>query len=415
MRAGVELSNGEARWLAIGGQGLGAPRRADGATPAGTAQLRALLDTVGTLQLDAVNVVERTQFIVPFSRIGPYDRAKVRALTGPGQPWFEYWGHAASLLPIEQYPLFRSRMDQWRQDLVVGPVVRQRRQDWRRDHADYLKAVLRDVTERGPLTASQLADPRRRPGEWWERRSDGRRALEFLFGDGLLSAWRSASFERVYDLTERVIAPAVLARPVPPIEEAQRELLMVAARCLGVATIGDLSDYYFFRPGATKLRVAELVEDGRLLPVTVERWDRPAFAPVTARPRAPRRQHATLLSPFDSLIWSRDRTERLFDFHYRIGIYVPEGKRTHGYYVMPLLLHDALVARFDLKADRQTATLRVHGSYREPGASPTEVAEAGADELERFRRWLGLERITVGPRGNLAGSLRRAVAGTVAV
>jgi hypothetical protein len=412
MRAGTQLSNREARWLAIGAQGLGSPRRAEGAKPAGAAQLRRLLDAVGTIQLDAVNVVERTQFIVPFSRVGPYDRTQVRALTGPGQPWFEYWGHAASLLPVELYPLFRSRMDRWRQDLIDSPVQQQRRRDWRREHADYLTAVLGDVTERGPLTASQLADPRRRPGEWWERRSDGRRALEVLFGDGRLAAWRSASFERVYDLTERVIPAAILARPFPPIEEAQRQLLVIAARCLGVATVGDLGDYFWLKPGPAKLRVAELVEDGRLLPVTVEGWDRPAYALATARPRPPRRHHGTLLSPFDSLIWTRDRTERLFDFHYRIEIYVPEGQRTHGYYVMPLLLHDALVARFDLKADRQTSTLRVNGSYREPGVIPGEVADAAALELERFRRWLGLGRINVGPRGNLAAALRRAVAHT---
>jgi uncharacterized protein YcaQ len=404
------LSNQEARWLAIAAQGLGTPRRTDGTRRPGATQLGRLLDRVGTIQLDAVNVLERTQFLVPFSRIGDYDRAAMRALTGPGGRWFEYWGHAASVLPLELYPLFRWRMDRWRHDLVDSPVVQQRRRDWRKEHARYLNDVLRDVTERGPMTASQLADPRRRPGEWWERRSDGRRALELLFGGGQLAAWRSPTFERVYDLTERVIAPAVLARPEPPAEEAQRELLVIAARCMGVATAGDLADYFWIRPGPAKLRVAELVEEGRLLPVSVEGWNRPAYASAEARPREPRRHHGTLLSPFDSLIWTRDRTQRLFDFHYRIEIYVPEPQRRHGYYVMPLLLDDALVARVDLKADRQASTLRVSGSYLEPGAPRGPVAEAGATELDSLRRWLGLDHLAVSARGNLAPALRRALA-----
>jgi uncharacterized protein YcaQ len=408
MHPAEQLSNREARRLAIAAQGLAAPRSSNAKSP-GTAQLRRLLDQVGTIQLDAVNVVARTQFIVPFSRLGGYDPARLIGLTGPGAPWFEYWGHAASLMPTEAYPLFRWRMERWRDDQVDSPAAGARRRAWREANADYLAAVLADVTERGPLAASQLADPRRRAGEWWARRSDGRRALEFLFGDGDLAAWRTPNFERVYDLTERVIPSDVLGRPVPTAEDAQRELIAMAARCMGLATVADLADYFWIRPDPAGQRVAELVEAGRLTPLTVEGWRDPAFAESGTQPRAPRRQHATLLSPFDSLIWNRDRTMRLFGFHYRIEIYVPEHLRTHGYYVLPLLLGDALVARFGLKADRKAGTLRVTGSYLEPEA-PASVPEAAAAELAALGRWLGLEHIAVEPRGDLAPALRRAVA-----
>ena len=403
------LSNREARWLAVAAQGLGAPRPAAGTARSGPPRLRRVMGQVGTVQLDAVNVLERTQYLVPFSRIGAYDRAAFDRLTGPGGPWFEYWGHAASLLPVELYPLFRWRMDGWRNDLDDGYRAQERRRQWRRSHADYLARVLDEVTERGPLPASKLADPRRRDGEWWDRRSDGRRALELLFEDGVLAAWRTPNFERVYDLAERVIPASVIGRPPPAPEEAQRALIEVAARCLGVATVADLADYFWIRPGPARLRVDELVEDGRLVPVAVEGWTRTAYCVPQAKPRRPRRQHGTLLSPFDSLIWNRPRTERLFGFHYRLGIYVPGHLRTHGYYVLPLLMGDELVGRFDLKADRRESTLRVMGSYAEPGADPATVIDAAVAELDLLGRWLGLQHLAVGPRGDLARGLRAGV------
>jgi uncharacterized protein YcaQ len=315
-------------------------------------------------------------------------------------------------MPMDLYPLFRSRMEQWRNDLHDSPATGRRRREWRKANADYLAAVLSDVSERGPLTASQLSDPRRRAGEWWERRSDGRRALESLFADGHVAAWRSPNFERVYDLTERVIPSAVLERPVPTVEEAQRELISIAARCLGVATVADLADYFWIPPVPAKLRVAELVEAGRLVPVAVEGWVKPAFITPDARPRPPRRRQATLLSPFDSLIWHRDRTMRLFGFHYRIEIYVPEHRRTHGYYVLPLLVGDQLSARFDLKADRKAGTLRVIGSYLESDAAPGAIVDAATTELRAMSDWLGLDHISVGARGSLAPALADAVAGS---
>jgi uncharacterized protein len=407
-RAG--LSNREARWLAIAAQGLAASRPALNSKRPRAARLNGVIDQVGTIQLDAVNAVERTQFLVPFSRIGAYDPAVLRGFTGPGGPWFEYWGHAASLLPVRLHPLFRWRMERWRNDLVDSAPVQASRRAWRDAHRDYMAAVLQEVTERGPLAASQLSDPRRRSGEWWARRSDGRRALELLFGDGDLAAWRSPTFERVYDLTERVIPPAALAQPAPPAEDAQRELILLAARCMGVATLADLADYFWIRPGLTRLRVAELVEEGRLIPLAVEGWTGSAYCLPNTRPRPPRREGGTLLSPFDSLIWARARTERLFRFRYRIEIYVPEHRRVHGYYVMPLLLGDQLVARFDLKADRKAAVLRVAGAYLEERADRAAVVDAATTELDNIRDWLRLEHILVGARGNLVSALRKAVA-----
>ena len=402
----IALSNRDARWLALQAQGLG-PRRAEGRP--GISRLQQLIGRIGTIQLDAVNVLERTQFLVPFSRLGSYDVGLLRKLSGPGGRWFEYWGHAASLLPVEWHPLFRWRMQMRGGAEGYGPKWQAARAAWRKENAGYVTAVLEEVRARGPLAASQLSDPRRRDGEWWGRRSSGRLALEWLFGSGELAAWRAPNFERIYDLTERVIPASVLAAPTPTAEDAQRALTLNAARSLGVATLADLADYFRIPPASARLRAAELVEDDQLAPVTVEGWSRAAYIVAGVRPRRPTRQHATLLSPFDSLIWYRDRTRRLFDFDYRIEIYVPEAERRHGYYVMPLLLGDELVARFDLKADRRSSVLRVAAAHLEPGIDGAPVADAAATELDALRGWLGLAAMAVGRRGSFAPVLRRAV------
>ncbi|MGD0810657.1 MAG: crosslink repair DNA glycosylase YcaQ family protein [Acidimicrobiales bacterium] len=404
-----QLSNREARWLALAAQGLSEPRPATAAgrrTPAKTrAQLRSLMGQLGTIQLDAVNVLARTQFLVPFSRLGPYDPAVLRSLSGPQGSWFEYWGHAASLLPVALHPLLRWRMQRWRDDLVDSGAVQERRRAWRADNSAYIASVLAEVTERGPLAASQLSEPRRQSGQWWDRRSTGRRALELLFGDGVLSAWRSASFERIYDLTERVVPAAVLEIPTPSDEDAQKQLIVLAARCMGAATEADLADYFWLRPQRARVLVADLVGEGRLIQVAVEGWPQPAYVVPGVRPRPPKRESATLVSPFDSLIWARPRVERLFEFHYRIEIYVPGELRTHGYYVMPLLLGDALVARFDLKSDRHGDALLVVGAFAEAGQASGAVAEAAFAELQRLREWLGLSSLLVAPKGDLAPRL----------
>jgi uncharacterized protein len=359
---------------------------------------------LGVVQLDAVNVLERTQFLVFFSRLGPYDRSFVHHLARPGGELWEYWGRAASLMPSIDEPLFR-----WRYQIggtyVPGPKVTARVEAWEAESAEYLAAILQEVAERGPLTARELVDPRPRAGEWWERRSGGRQALARLQGRGRLATWRTSSFESVYDLPERVLPPEVLAVATPPAPDAQRALLLKAARAVGIGTIGDIAGYYMIQPRVAKPLMADLVGSDDLLPVVVEGWNEPAYIPSGAEPRRPTRATGTLLSPFDSLIWDRQRTRRLFGFDYRIEVYVPGPQRVHGYYVLPLLLGDSLVARFDLKADRKASVLRVAGAFLEEGSDAEAAAAAAAIELSAIGRWLGLDGVAVSPNGNLAPAI----------
>ena len=314
----------------------------------------------------------------------------LQKLTGAHGELFEYWAHAACLLPVADEPLFRWRMAQ-HGPFGDRPLVAARRAAWREHNAPYIASVLEEVRERGPIPASQLTDPQRRDGEWWGRRSVGRQALEALFADGQLSGWRNPNFERVYDLPERAIPASVLAQPTPSMDEAHDELLLRAARCLGVATAGDLAYYYMINPRAAKARVKQLAAAGRLAEVHVDGWRDPRTC-SPARGSLGHDEHATLLSPFDSLIWERARTTRLFGFDYTIEVYVPEPKRKYGYYVLPMLLGDELVARFDLKADRKASALLVRGSYLEPGKNAEAVAPAAtgrvahAPRLARARR-----------------------------
>jgi uncharacterized protein YcaQ len=404
VRAGAELSRDDARWLAIDAQGLARPR------PAGPIRKRHLLSTIaalGQLQLDAINVVQRTQFLVLFSRLGAFDVGLLHDMTGPAGELFEYWGHAVALLPVTHHPLFRWRMEQ-SGTYGESPTRIARRAAFREANAEYIDNVFREVRDRGPLTAGQLADPRRRDGEWWDRRSFGRVTLEYLFLRGELAGWRTASFERVYDLPERVIPDAVRALPTPPADEAQRQLLLHAARSQGVATMRDLAGYYVINPKIARQRVPELVEAGELVEVSVDGWSEAAYTLPNARPKRPTRATATLLSPFDSLIWDRGRALRIFGFDYRIEVYVPEPRRKHGYFVLPLLVGDQLVGRFDLKADRKPSVLQVRGSFVEAGVDVDRVAAAAALELDALRAWLQLEGMVIARRGNLAPALRRA-------
>jgi hypothetical protein len=399
-----QLSAREARWVALEAQLLGRarPRRKAGATKE---EVEATARALGAVQLDAVNVLVRTQFLVLFSRLGHYERSLLHQLTGPGGGLWEYWGHAASLMPSVDEPLFR-----WRYQIggtyEPGPTVKARVEAWDAESAEYFAAVMQEVTERGPLTARQLVDRRPRTGEWWERRSGGRQALSRLHGRGRLATWRTPSFESVYDLPERVLLPELLAVPTPSAQEAKRALLLKAARAIGVGTTADIAGYYMIQPRVAKPLIADLVGSGELLSVGVEGWDEPAYIPAGLEPRAPTRATATLVSPFDSLVWDRPRTRRLFGFEYRIEVYVPGPQRVHGYYVLPLLLGDALVARFDLKADRKASVLRVAGAFLEEGADPAAVASAAATELSAIGSWLSLNGIEVGPKGNLAAAIK---------
>jgi uncharacterized protein len=266
--------------------------------------------------------------------------------------------------------------------------------------------VLREISDRGPLAASELSNAGERRGAWWGW-NDGKLAVEWLFFAGLVTtATRRGTFERVYDLTERVLPANIVALPTPSAEDAQRELLRLSAQALGVATEFDLRDYFRLGVADTKARLAELVEAGDLLAVEVEGWNRPAYLHPAAR--QPRKVEArALLAPFDPLIWERDRTHRIFDFFYRIGIYTPIAKRTHGYYVLPFLLGDRLVARVDLKSDRAASTLLVHAAHLEIGHEARDVAGPLRRELRLMADWLGLESVSLPRAGALAKAMRQ--------
>jgi uncharacterized protein YcaQ len=351
-----------------------------------------------------------------FSRLGPYPREALDRLAwhedasggsrrARRRDLIEYWGHEASLLPVELQPLLRWRMA--RADSLAWKGVRR----IAAEQPQLLEFVLDEVRERGPIRASDLAveGRRRKPGEMWSW-SEEKTALEYLFFSGQVCAARRVNFERLYDLPKRVLPREVLEAPTPTQEEAQRQLLLIAAKRLGVATEPDLGDYFRLPRSESKARVAELAEDGALVPVRVESWSQPAYL-ATERPAGLRRAAAAraLLTPFDSLVWARERAERLFGFRYRIEIYVTAPKRVYGYYVLPFLLGDSLVARLDLKSDRQAGVLRVQSAFTEPDADLSHVAAELAEELRGLSEWLGLGGVSVGRKGDLAPSLRKAL------
>ncbi len=393
------LSSAEARRIALAAQGFCDPPIAG--VPDRRA-LRRVLGRVGLLQMDSVNVLVRSHYLPLFSRLGPYPvRLLESAAYRAPRELFEYWGHEASLLPVAAQPLLRWRMERAAHEAWGGV------QRIQRERPGYVEAILDEVRRRGPLGAGDLEDERpRRAGPWWGWH-DAKRAMEWLFWSGRVTTAGRRGFERLYDLPERVLPAAVLA-PTPSEEEAQRRLLRIASGALGVATERDLRDYFRLGVAEARARIAELVEAGDLVPVRVEGWRQQAYLDPAAR--LPRRVSArALLSPFDSLVWERDRAERLFGMQYRLEIYVPAPRRVHGYYVLPFLLGDTLVARVDLKADRAAGALRALATWAQDGWPAATVARELAGELRRMAGWLQLERVESADRGDLAPALRAAL------
>jgi uncharacterized protein len=399
-RPSGSVSLAEARRIALAAQGFGRPRMAsEAARPA----LRRMIERLGVVQIDSVNVLARAQTLPAFSRLGRYRTEDLQALAYSGRrsALFEYWGHEASLLPVGLQPLMRWRMARAaRGEDIYGDLAR-----FGCERQALIEEVRREVADRGPLAAQELTHRHKGAGGWWGW-SDGKRALEWLFWAGIVTtANRRATFERVYDLTERVLPMSIIAAPTPDEAEAQRELMKIAACALGIATERCLRDY--FRLGVVDARrsVSDLVEAGVLIPTSVEGWKRPAFLHKDAR--CPRRlQVQALLAPFDPLIWQRERTEALFGARIRLELYTPRAKRTHGYYVLPLLLGDRIGARVDLKADRPACALRVLAVHIEPGIPAAAVIAPLGAELRLMASWLGLHRITVARRGDGAAELR---------
>jgi len=395
----VHLSAAQARRIALAAQGFGVARP----DTAAARHLRKTARDLGVIQIDSVNVVSRTHYLPPFSRLGHYPRATLEAEAWGRKPgFFEYWGHEASLLPLESQPLFRWRMAR----AEAGEGLWSGTARFGRERRAYINGILAEIEKRGPVTGGDFAaGPRGAPG-WWSW-SDGKRALEWLFWAGQITTATRRGFERVYDLTERALPATIHDLPTPTEAEAQRELVRISARAMGVATAADLRDYFRLPLADSRARITELVEAGDLLPASVEGWDRPAFMDPGCR--KPRRITAgALLSPFDNLIWFRERTERLFGVRVRLEIYTPAHKRVHGYYVLPFLQDEAITARVDLKADRKTGVLRVQAAWREPDTDG-ETPAALAEELRLTARWLDLQRVEVVDRGDLASALTAAL------
>jgi uncharacterized protein YcaQ len=390
------LTRPQARRIAIRATGLGAPR------PAGrvTAQhLRKVVRQLGVVQLDSVNAVARAHELLFFSRLGPYEPKLLFDLVYRKRELYEGWLHVASLIPTEWWPLL-----EWRRTEGIHPNWH----DFRRTQAAVIDEVRELLREGGPLAAADLEHLGPRGGPWWGW-SQGKRVLEsmFVFGEVAVTTRRGA-FERVYDLAERVIRPDVFAAHSVPEHETRRELLLHAAQACGIGTYKDLADH--FRLSITKTRAAmrELVAEGALVEHQVEGWSEPAYAlPSLSIPRngCP---DGRLVSPFDPLVWYRPRDVRLFDFDYTIEIYTPEPKRRYGYYVLPFLQGDDIVARVDVRADRNRRVLRVPGAYSEDGESVD--LDGLVDELRLLARWQGCDDIEVGEKGDLAKPLRRSVA-----
>ena len=393
------LSKLEARRIALTAQGFAEPRPKN----PDVEDIRRTIGRLGLIQLDSVNVAVRAHFMPFFSRLGSYPMDLLSDGAHERFDLFEFWGHVASLIPMEQYPLFRHRM---------AEGIKGRPRVMRSVDAEYLDLILNEVRTRGPLTITDIENAGQRSGGgrspgWWNR-APGKVALEYHFGTGDLTSVERRRFSRVYDIPERAIPEKYFtAKPVER-EEAHREFLRIAARAHGIGTAADLADYYRIRMPQARPRLAELVEEGELEEVTVEGWDKKALLTPSASTSVAVDTRA-ILSPFDSLIWERERTERLFDFRYRIEIYVPERKRQYGYYVLPFLLGEEIVARVDVKAERDKGTLRIRGAFIENGQDPVRIATELAKELEMMASWLGMKRVRVGRRGNLCNELRDAL------
>ncbi len=387
------VSGAQARRIALAAQGFGRSP----ATAVGTRQLNGLVDRLGLLQLDSVNVFERSHYLPAFSRLGEYDKTLLDRLTFAQKGrYVEYWAHEAALIPVDSWPLMRWRMQHYR-DLSAGDPTA-----WSHANRPMIDWLRAELAEKGPLPARAIEhDANKRSGPWWGW-SDVKRGLETLFRWGDVVTAGRTRFERVYALPEQVLPNEVAGREIGR-HEAHRELLARAARAYGIGTASDLADYYRLKTADVKPALAELVDSGELLPVTVDGWNKPAFLHRDAR--IPRRVETTaLLSPFDPMVWYRDRAHRLFDFHYRIEIYTPAPKRVYGYYTLPVLVDDRIVGRIDLKNDRQARVLRVQAAWQEPDAADGVVPRIAA-LLDRTRAWQGLDAIEVAGRGNLAAAL----------
>ncbi|PWD50117.1 hypothetical protein C8046_04970 [Serinibacter arcticus] len=387
-----------ARRIALAAQGFGRPRP----SAVGTRQLRSAVERLAVLQLDSVNVFERSHYLPLYSRLGPYEKALLDRLTFTARsPFVEYWAHQASLVPVTDWPLWRWRQQEYRENGL-------RPDSWSSQHPQMLDFLRAELAGKGPLTAADVEhDANARTGPWWGW-SDVKTGLEVLLLRGEVVAAGRTNFQRSYDLVERRVPADLLAQEVSR-PDAIRELVRTSLRAHGIGTVRDVADYFRLSQAETKQALADLVEAGSAVAVEVAGWNRPAYLdPEARRPR--RVEGMALLSPFDPVVWERERALRMFGFHYRIEIYTPAPKRQFGYYTLPLLQDEALVGRLDLKHDRQAGVLRVQSAWREEGAVVD--LDRLVDLLRTTARWQGAESVAVVDRGDLAPELAAAVAGT---
>lgn len=404
----LELSLKQARRMALAAQGFNG-RSAPASVKA--SHVTQLMQRLGVVQIDSVNALVRSHYLPLFSRLGNYSQTLLDQAAwsqGRHRKLFEYWGHEASLLPIELYPLMRWRM----QRAAEGQGIYRHLATFGREQQPTIARVLQAVREQGALGAGSLSTREERAGPWWDWSAE-KLALEWLFAAGQVTVAGRRGFERLYDLPERVLPAATLNHPQISEREAQRGLLLHAVRALGVGTEKDLRDYFRQDPLPSRVALAELVEDGALQVVRIQNWRQPGFClPDSKVPRNVRA--SALLSPFDSLIWERARTERLFDFRYRLEIYTPQEKRVYGYYVLPFLHHERIAARVDLRAERAAGRLAVHAVHEEEPGLDEEGMQALARNLRQLADWLGLPQIQINCQRGSGRALQRALDASVA-
>ncbi|WLH11160.1 winged helix-turn-helix domain-containing protein [Pseudomonas hefeiensis] len=387
MPATLSFTLKQARRLALAAQGFDGRPTSASVQPA---RLNRLIERLGVLQIDSVNALVRSHYLPLFSRLGHYtpDLLDQAAWSqGRRRTLFEYWGHEASLLPMAMYPLMRWRMER----ASRGEGIYRQLAQFGQERQDVIRRVLASVREQGAVGAGSLSTRQEKAGPWWDWSAE-KHALEWLFAAGEVTVAGRRGFERLYDLPERVLPTSVLQQPLPDEPQAQRALLLHAAQALGVGTEKDLRDYFRLDPADSRGRLAELEEAGELVRCQVQGWKQPAWCPPTVK--IPRKVAVSaLLSPFDSLVWERSRTERLFDFRYRLEIYTPAHKRVYGYYVLPFLHNERIAARVDLRAERALGRLAVHAVHEEEPGLDEEGLQALALNLRRLADWLGLARV----------------------
>lgn len=397
MPEALQITQDEARRIALAAQGFDRKRPKKPTRQ----HLTRMFDDIGVVQIDTVNVMVRAHEMTVFSRLGPYPRGWLDQAVADGE-LFEYFTHGTSYVPTRFHHLHR-----WRQS-AYGGGLNPRSIAARKP--EVVAGVLAQVKRRGPLHLGDVEGRvKKKHAEWWDW-DDTKQALEHLFVTGEVAVTRRPDFGKLFDLPERVIPAEALAVPTPPDAEARKQLVLQAARHLGIATQQEIAYFHWQNAAKVKPWLAELVEEGKLLKVAVEGWKRPGFLHPEMAERAPKTfSGRALVNPFDPLMWFRDRISRVFGFDYTLEIFVPAAKRQWGYYVYPFLYDGHFAARVDLKADRQHGTLRVQAAYLEPDLDNPhdrpEIAEQLVAELRDLATWLGLDTVGAVDRGNLARTL----------